>query len=1083
MFVSQIFDEASEILGTTDQSKVFRKLTQAVQALMESGHWFHTQAEVDVCTGWDGYTVTLPRGIEVPLAVNIDGSPLYFRGRLFQYHVNKGGMYNTVGWCWDDRGFVATQMDIRQPAQVIAVAESDADVGKTLRLVGTNQWNRDLRTQLSDGTNVDGLLVQVHSLSDFQLGTITPDGNTIVTRSAAVTPLNKFQSSSPHQLSTGQGMVLSSATGTVPTGLTVSNKYYVGVVDGTTIQLYTDPLYAQSGEYPIDLTSIVGAGTLTLTDARNASLVTALTLDAEPIIALSAGNEAVFVGDPLPSPLVAGVTYYVNQLDATHLQIFASQQDAQSGTNPIYLTGSDATFSVQLRKPIAPITELVTNLPHLYSTGDIVQAYTNGGTLPQPLVAAQNYYVQVINENTLTLHTTSADAFASKNPIILTTSGSGQNTLNKLIPATASVGKTSQITAPGFALPVAPGFGANITAIVSGPVTSLSLTNAGSGYTSVPTVTIEGGGGSGATAHAVIGTVPGTSEYHTVIAVVLDEPGSGYTGNPTVIIDGGAGHSAAATARITTSFVTGYTVVSGGGGYEVAPSISFPDPAPGQTKPVATAVISGGSVTEVNVVSQGTGYTTPPAVIVTPSTGILVSFSSTGTLPAPLQDGATYRAEAPSSADTFTLVNDDYSPINLTSVGSGSLFLTISRSFSIGFTEVWSGDFSGTPTGTGIYFGTDYLLPVTSPTIDNGATEFYLKRLSNTTAEVYADAGLTSKVMVSQLGSGQSYFAIQQSVTPESYNNLLALDSIQYLENGTTVRFTSSGTLPSPLVAGTDYKIQAVGKDLQVYTTGGVLVPFGSLGIGQLVLEVIRQVVPLPSVTIDLTNAAFETGTEVIPRPAQGDILPPSLVAGVPYFVRFVDSAVAALYDTKAHAQDLASTAGRISFTEIGNTVGSHFILDAVEEPTFVKAVSHIEKPVTQGYVSLYAYDYGRSNDMALIGQYHPSETNPKYRRIRVGKPCSWARIIYRVKYPTITSVYDYIPVEQERAIIAAVHAIDLEDKDFADQAAKYWQLAFGYLRNQQSSMDGHAMEPIQVNGITYGDKTDPIIDSDYGVW
>ena len=72
MFVSQIYDEAAEILATTDQKKVFRKLTQAVQTLMESGHYFHTNQEVDVCTGWDGQTITLPRGIEVPLGVNVD---------------------------------------------------------------------------------------------------------------------------------------------------------------------------------------------------------------------------------------------------------------------------------------------------------------------------------------------------------------------------------------------------------------------------------------------------------------------------------------------------------------------------------------------------------------------------------------------------------------------------------------------------------------------------------------------------------------------------------------------------------------------------------------------------------------------------------------------------------------------------------------------------------------------------------------------------------------------------------------------------------------------------------------------------
>jgi type IV secretory pathway VirD2 relaxase len=113
---------------------------------------------------------------------------------------------------------------------------------------------------------------------------------------------------------------------------------------------------------------------------------------------------------------------------------------------------------------------------------------------------------------------------------------------------------------------------------------------------------------------------------------------------------------------------------------------------------------------------------------------------------------------------------------------------------------------------------------------------------------------------------------------------------------------------------------------------------------------------------------------------------------------------------------------------------------------------------------------------MALVGQYHPTETNPKYRRIRIGKKCSWARIIYRMAHPVITSQYDYIPVENERAIIAAVHACDLEDKDFSEQAQRYWSIAIQYLRNQNESMDGHAMMPPQINNITYGDHTDDVM-------
>ncbi|MCX6953748.1 MAG: Ig-like domain-containing protein [Verrucomicrobia bacterium] len=72
------------------------------------------------------------------------------------------------------------------------------------------------------------------------------------------------------------------------------------------------------------------------------------------------------------------------------------------------------------------------------------------------------------------------------------------------------------------------------------PVTGLTITNPGiaSGsayYTSVPGVTISGGGGSGATAHVTLSNTNGTGY---ISAIVLDTPGSGYTTAPTVTITG-----------------------------------------------------------------------------------------------------------------------------------------------------------------------------------------------------------------------------------------------------------------------------------------------------------------------------------------------------------------------------------------------------------------------------------------------------------------------------------------------------------------------------------------------------------------
>lgn len=111
-------------------------------------------------------------------------------------------------------------------------------------------------------------------------------------------------------------------------------------------------------------------------------------------------------------------------------------------------------------------------------------------------------------------------------------------------------------------------------------VTSVSLTNAGSGYTNAAnlTVTFSGGGGTGATAIAEIATfAQGT------VAVAVTNSGNGYTnGTLPVVISGGGGTGAAGTAVVRnnavqvvvmTNYGQNYTnnanitaTISGGGG-------------------------------------------------------------------------------------------------------------------------------------------------------------------------------------------------------------------------------------------------------------------------------------------------------------------------------------------------------------------------------------------------------------------------------------------------------------------------------------------------------------------------------------
>jgi hypothetical protein len=114
-----------------------------------------------------------------------------------------------------------------------------------------------------------------------------------------------------------------------------------------------------------------------------------------------------------------------------------------------------------------------------------------------------------------------------------------------------------------------------------GKVLDVAMSNNGTGYTSKPTVSFSGGGGSGAAATAEL------SNSGRIIGVNMTNNGSGYTSAPTVSFSGGGGSSAAGAAivgcansdgrEITLQFTGTLTVSSGsnlnirGGSYNVTP--------------------------------------------------------------------------------------------------------------------------------------------------------------------------------------------------------------------------------------------------------------------------------------------------------------------------------------------------------------------------------------------------------------------------------------------------------------------------------------------------------------------------------
>jgi len=80
-----------------------------------------------------------------------------------------------------------------------------------------------------------------------------------------------------------------------------------------------------------------------------------------------------------------------------------------------------------------------------------------------------------------------------------------------------------------------------------GRVTQITMNSSGSGFTSVPTVSIVSSTGSGATATAVLGTGANAGK---IIAVNVNEGGSGYQVAPSISFIGGGGTGAIATATV-----------------------------------------------------------------------------------------------------------------------------------------------------------------------------------------------------------------------------------------------------------------------------------------------------------------------------------------------------------------------------------------------------------------------------------------------------------------------------------------------------------------------------------------------------
>lgn len=150
--------------------------------------------------------------------------------------------------------------------------------------------------------------------------------------------------------------------------------------------------------------------------------------------------------------------------------------------------------------------------------------------------------------------------------------------------------------------------------IAGGRVSSISTT-AGGTHSTVPTVNLTGGGGSGATAVASLGVRAASFTINGGTTV--------YSTAPSVTISGGGGTGATATAVLTSGVVTGITVTAAGNGFTNAPTITFSGGTvtTAGVNPTGVGNSSNFLVIGIQVTNPGSGYTSAPSVTFSSGTG------------------------------------------------------------------------------------------------------------------------------------------------------------------------------------------------------------------------------------------------------------------------------------------------------------------------------------------------------------------------------------------------------------------------------------------------------------------------------
>jgi hypothetical protein len=226
--VSDIYDDAADIFGPIGQQRLFDKITEAEEMLANKSQWDGMEGYVDIVTDERGYA-TLPRKVEVPIAINFWNTPAQMRSKWYEFHLNgMGGRSNICGEYWDDIGEFPLVIEPPKAVRLYGRTEWQPDSSAVVRAYGYDIHGNWIRS-IENGVAVDGELVPVHYMPPNDSQQDSPDTITVTNHYfRQVTRITKDE--------TDLALTL---FGQYPTGVNTQEIYFLGLYEASE----TEPMY------------------------------------------------------------------------------------------------------------------------------------------------------------------------------------------------------------------------------------------------------------------------------------------------------------------------------------------------------------------------------------------------------------------------------------------------------------------------------------------------------------------------------------------------------------------------------------------------------------------------------------------------------------------------------------------------------------------------------------------------------------------------------------------------------------------------------------------------------------------------